>query len=105
LFLGNIANSNIDSNELVNVSNRELVNVYFSLTNSTFSNNSLTNTAGLVDTFADVNGLTVNQNTITTTTTGPGVAPIYVGPNNGHIVSNVNITNNNITTVNGGGIG
>jgi fibronectin-binding autotransporter adhesin len=103
--LGNIANSAFNDNEAANIADRELVNVYHALTNSTFNNNDLQNTAGLFGSFADVTGLQVSDNTIQNSTMPNGTAPIYIGTYNGYTVTGVEITSNGITGVSGGGIG
>ena len=105
LFMGKLTNSHFDDNEASNISSRELVNIYDSLTNTTISNNDLSNTAGLALLAADQDMVTFDGNTITSTTTPGGVAPIYVSTNDGRTVTNLMITDNNITTVTGGGIG
>ena len=63
---------------LPDITSRELINVYDHFTNSTVSGNQLNTTAGLVFTAADVDGVTINGDTITTTATAAGVAPIYM---------------------------
>jgi hypothetical protein len=105
IFLGGVTNSHFDNNEVANTPNRELINVFGSLTNTTFSHNSLTTTGGLALLAANQNNVTFDDNTITSTNTAAGVGAIYVSTNDGRTVTNLHITNNNITTVTGGGIG
>ena len=105
LFMGNLTNSHFDNNDVNSVASRELINLYDSLTNTTISHNTLTNTAGLALLAANQNLVTFDANTITSTATAAGVAPIYVSTNDGRTVTNLAITNNIITTVTGGGIG
>ena len=53
LFMGKLTNSAFDDNEASNISSRELINIYDTLTNTTISNNNLTTTAGLALLAAD----------------------------------------------------
>ena len=79
-FLGDVASSHFDTNEASNVSSRELFNIYFSLTSTTFDSNKLTSTAGLAFLAANENNVTFDSNTITTTNTAAGVAPSTSAP-------------------------
>jgi hypothetical protein len=49
-----------------------------------------------------VTGVTIDDNDLVSTASIPGGAPIYIGTNDGHDVSDLDITNNTITTVTGG---
>jgi uncharacterized delta-60 repeat protein len=100
LFLGYLTNSHIDDNEVTNAPARELLNVFGTLNNSTVDGNKLTNANGVAAIFADVTGLEIKTNTLSNVT---GNA-IYVGTNNGHTVSNLDIEDNVVTTATGSGI-
>lgn len=99
-FLGNVAGSHFDDNEVTAVTSRELLNVYHAFSNSTVSRNTLSGTAGLASLFADQNGIDIDGNILTNITIAGGAA-IYVGTNSGHTVADLDITSNTITTVNG----
>ena len=103
-FLGDVANSHFDDNQVQNGPSRELFNTYDSVTNTTFDGNTMSNSGLLTDLCANMTGVEINGNTLSNVSAAYGPGAIVVDTYIGQAVSGLDIENNTITGAGGSGI-